>query len=433
MVTLSNANNVFNGSGAQITVVANATVTVNGNDNAIATAADDNLTLTGAGNTVSAPADVTMTVMGGGNSIQAITDIMTLGGTGGLADTVSGVHLSATLEANSHLILNASIVALALGDNCLVIGTGDDTNFQGSDDKIYINQATVGGDSLAGDSDRVILGAASLLEISGNNEYVHLGAKASMALTGTNARLVGAGFYASASNGSDFWVGGTGVGGAIDAITASDCTIRIGANSNIAVHGDDDTMAVRGNSTVYIQGDGLLAHFGRNATVLVTSTGPTGALDVVTGAYFTANVNAASHVELATFGATAFIAPNSVVELERSDNTLTATQMDTISILWGSSNTISLGGDDVINDGGSGTVIQAGYVGAATINNFAADVGGIIELLGGAGAYTTPAAAYAALASDGHGGVELSLGISGSIDFAGTSASQLSAASFKIG
>ena len=51
----------------------------------------------------------------------------------------------------------------------------------------------------------------------------------------------------------------------------------------------------------------------------------------------------------------------------------------------------------------------------------------------GAGGYASADDAFAALTSDGAGGATLSLGADGAIDFAGTAASQLTAANFRIG
>ncbi len=67
---------------------------------------------------------------------------------------------------------------------------------------------------------------------------------------------------------------------------------------------------------------------------------------------------------------------------------------------------------------------------SATIANFAADARGVIDLLNGAGGYTSAAAAQGALVSDGLGGSTLSLG-SGSIHFLATSS--IATPHFKIG
>ena len=131
-------------------------------------------------------------------------------------------------------------------------------------------------------------------------------------------------------------------------------------------------------------------------------------------------------------GATVTLVDNVALTLERANNKITAGNTDTINILWGDFNTVLLGQNDVISDGGSGTTFQAsGNVGATTIKNFSADPGGIVELLNGVGGYATAQDAYSHLTSDGDGGSMLSLGANGSIDFAGDTS--LSAANFKIG
>jgi Ca2+-binding RTX toxin-like protein len=88
-----------------------------------------------------------------------------------------------------------------------------------------------------------------------------------------------------------------------------------------------------------------------------------------------------------------------------------------------------------INDLGSGLTA---YVGSATqtdkITGFASsDTSAIIDLINGVGAYASVGSVLSALQSDGHGGTTLALGTTGSIDFLGTTQSQLHASNFKIG
>ena len=131
-------------------------------------------------------------------------------------------------------------------------------------------------------------------------------------------------------------------------------------------------------------------------------------------------------------GATVTLVDNVALTLERANNKITAGNTDTINILWGDFNTVLLGQNDVISDGGSGTTFQAsGNVGATTIKNLSADPGGIVELLNCVGGYATSQDAFNALTSDGAGGSMLSLGANGSLDFAADTG--LSAANFKIG
>jgi hypothetical protein len=90
--------------------------------------------------------------------------------------------------------------------------------------------------------------------------------------------------------------------------------------------------------------------------------------------------------------------------------------------------------NDAINDGGSSTNFKINSnVGNLAISGFGADPTGIIDLLSGAGGYTSASQAFASLTSDGAGGSKLSLGTDGSIDFAHVAPSSLHASNFKIG
>jgi len=188
---------------------------------------------------------------------------------------------------------------------------------------------------------------------------------------------------------------------------------------------------VREDSNVYFVGMGLTAHFGDGASITITSKGT--ALDTLTGEDFTVDIaNSPANVLLSSLGATATLADDVTLQLERSNNTVHAGNADTISILSGNYNQVVLGQNDVISDTGFVSTFQAGgNVGATTIKNFSADPGGIVELLNGVGGYATAQDAYSHLTSDGDGGSMLSLGANGSIDFAGDTS--LSAANFKIG
>jgi Glycosyl hydrolases family 16 len=78
------------------------------------------------------------------------------------------------------------------------------------------------------------------------------------------------------------------------------------------------------------------------------------------------------------------------------------------------------------------TVVVGSRNVSATLQNFAADGQGVIDLLHGIGGYTTAAAAQSALTSDGNGGSKLALG-SGFIDIAGMAPASVAASHFKIG
>ena len=105
--------------------------------------------------------------------------------------------------------------------------------------------------------------------------------------------------------------------------------------------------------------------------------------------------------------------------------------------LNGANNTVTLGGNAIasINDIGKALRINvASSTQTDTITGFGThDTTGVVDLKNGAGGYASVDAVISALHSDGHGGTALALGTMGSIDFAGTAASQLHASNFKIG
>ncbi len=287
-------------------------------------------------------------------------------------------------------------------------------------------------ETVNGNDDHITAGHNANLTIDGNGDTVRARPGASIGLTGTGEGVFGAGFAVSASSGSQLLIGRNGATGVADTVTASNTSIEIAANSNIILNGDDDTVMVRQGSHLDFTGVGLTAHVAANANITINGKGEGGALDTLSGANFGVTVANSANVELDTLGATATLADNVALSLERANNSVHAGNSDTISILWGDSNQVLLGQNDVITDGGSGSTFQAGgNVGATTIKTFGADPGGIVELLNGVGGYQSSSDAFNALASDGAGGLMLSLGANGSIDFAGDTS--LSAANFKIG
>jgi hypothetical protein len=91
---------------------------------------------------------------------------------------------------------------------------------------------------------------------------------------------------------------------------------------------------------------------------------------------------------------------------------------------------VFLGTGDTVTDGGyASTFDVSGNVGATTISNLGHVA--IVDLLNGVGGYSSAQDAFNSLQSDGNGGLTLSLGSNGSIDFTGSTS--LSAANFKIG
>ena len=473
------AADVVNGSSAHLSLLASALATVNGDDDAIVAAAGAAFTVNGAGDTVQAShdtitfggdpgvddavigsfdsltllagADVVVSgsddsifaasgalfsITGNGNTIQAADDILSVGNGSGAANVVNATSATISLTAGSHTYVNGGgdTVAFAAGAKSILNLTGGGDNVQAAGEKIYLSGMNGVADAVTGAGNRIIAVAGASLDVVGANNYVHLGAGASVGVTGINERLVGAGFTVAPTDGADFWIGGTGLAGAADVVNGSNCTIRVGGAANIQVSGDDDTVSVYGYSQVALHGAGLLAHVGHGVALAVGGNGAGGVVDTLTGAFFSATVTSSSNVEIGAYDATATLGDNDVVAVERANNAITAGASDTISILWGASNQVVLGTADVVTDGGTGSLFKVGgNVGATAIGNFGADTLGVIDLLNGVGGYATAAAAYAALTGDGAGGLALSLGAQGSIDFTGPTASLLTAANFKIG
>jgi hypothetical protein len=463
MVTLSNNDPLFNGSNTDITVLTGSTVSVNGDDNTVDAASADTMSVLGYGNTIWGSYD-TMTVGNDGgiaanvvngsddlinvlgqahvvvngidNTINQNSGFITISGAAGGYDILNGTVLETTVLPNTTVYAGGvGVIAFYLGAGDVVNASGDDDSFEGSGDRILISGAYKGGDSVDGDNNRVFLGSKSLLDLSGSGNYVRLATGAALNVTGSGQRLAGAGMYLDGLAGADFWVGGNSVNEAPDLVAASNCVVRIGADSFVSMAGDDDVLGVRAGATFAVEGTGLTIHAGQGASVMVTGNGVAAPVDTVTGANFNLTINSTTNARLSTFATSIGFGNHVVATMNRADNTVTAGNSDTLSILWGDANVVTPGLDDAIYDGGSGTLFRVDNgIGATTISGIgSADPGGVIELLKGIGSFNTAQDAYNALTSDGAGGVKLGLNIYGSIDFAGTSMSQLSAANFKIG
>jgi hypothetical protein len=102
--------------------------------------------------------------------------------------------------------------------------------------------------------------------------------------------------------------------------------------------------------------------------------------------------------------------------------------------ILGTADVVYAGLNDAITDGGSSTKFKINSnVGNLAISGFGADPTGVIDLLNGAGWYTSASQAFASLTSDGAGGSLLPLGSSGSVDFVNAAPSSLHVSNFKIG
>ena len=415
--TVGGSANVVNGSGASFSFLANSQAQVNGSNNAISVAAGATLNVAGANTTIQAT--------GGAISIT--------GAAAGFDDVITGAGNSVSVLANAFAAVNGdnNTVALAAGARLSLAGANDAVQANGN---VFFIGASASSDSVAGAGNRIIVGANASLDVQGDNNKVHLGLGDTLTIAGVGERLIGAGFQASAAMGAGLWVGGTGPTGATDVVALSGGTARFGGNANVQLNGDGDAVSIVGGANVSLIGAGFSAHAGYNVVLTVDDSGAAAAVDTITGAHFNLFESASSNVALAAFRANVTVGDNATLTVQRAYNTITAGASDTIKILGGLSNQVTLGQNDIVANGGVGSVFNvAGNVGATTLSNFGGATQSIIDLLNGVGGFATASDAYAALTSDGNGGMTLSLGSNGSIDFTGASASALSAANFKIG
>ena len=101
---------------------------------------------------------------------------------------------------------------------------------------------------------------------------------------------------------------------------------------------------------------------------------------------------------------------NSNLNATGSNNTINVGANSNITVS-GAGDTLILGsGDNVWFSGATNSEVVVGASGKATIDSFLPTANDVIDLINGAGGYTTTAAIMSALTSDGAGGSILSLG-----------------------
>jgi hypothetical protein len=188
--------------------------------------------------------------------------------------------------------------------------------------------------------------------------------------------------------------------GVTETITGSRDTIQaMGSGDNITVVGAADTVNARAG------GD----------TITIGGNGQTGNADFVNGNLDTLNLQGNSNLSVAG-----------------SNNTITVGTSSNITVS-GAGNTVILGsGDNLWFSGASSSEVVVGNAGGATIDSFLPTASDVIDLINGAGGYTTTAAIMSALTSDGAGGSVLSLGAA-SLHIMNVAPSALTAQNFKIG
>lgn len=395
-LSVQGVGHVINGSGATIAALANAQISVNGD-----------------GDTVGLEAGATVSLHG-------------------LGHKVSGSNASIAGLANSQMDVSGDNDSVVLGAGSTASVTGADNRIEGSDDVLSLD-GTMGTNVVVGSDDVVDVAAGASADLQGDRNTAQIGAGATVSVSGAGDRASGADFDLSASDGSSFWVGGTGAT-SHDRVSASHSAVIVGGGSNVDLSGSDDSLAIRGHSHVTLDGDALVARVGVGASVTVASHTPTGIDNILRGADFDATVGASSHVLIASRSATLTVGDDATLLVRRSGNTIHAGASDTISLIGGAANDVILGLNDSVNDRGAGSIFEVhGDIGATTIRGFETDAQAVVELFNGVGGFATAQDALAALTSDGAGGLSLSLGSMGSIDFAGATTASIGAGNFRIG
>jgi Ca2+-binding RTX toxin-like protein len=168
-----------------------------------------------------------------------------------------------------------------------------------------------------------------------------------------------------------------------------DFTLDIGSNSTVTLGKGDDTITGGHNNKLTIgKGDQSITLSGGNNTITLGRGDST--------------------ISVGGVGNT--------INLGKGDNTVHGGSGDTINITRGTLNitgtkeTVFLSPSGAtVNDFSTDLTLKIGpTAGKDTLTNFASDPGGVVDLLGGIGGFTSVAQVLSALKSDGHGGTLLS-------------------------
>lgn len=212
-------------------------------------------------------------------------------------------------------------------------------------------------------------------------------------------------------------------------------TINLNGYNNTVLGGDgnDTVSGSEGNTTVTLgNGNDIIQVAGYTNQITVGNGNDT----IVAGAGNATVVGGSGTdtVQLQGYGNTVkFTGGNDTVSGGQGSDVFNLTGGSASLALYGSNEMVFLNGTNAaIDDQGSGVALKIASGGTDVIQNFASDPSGFVDLLGGVGGYSSSSQVLAALTPDSNGGSLLALGSSGSIDFAGVTASQLHAANFHI-
>ncbi len=413
------------------------------------------------------------------------------GATNANLDTVTLSNGTVYVYDNTRLMVTGSNVTDAIGNNDLLAAYGSSitVNASGTNDQVYIGgnggqyvagrrrqfrewrhalRAKQRQGQLYGSNVTANIGASDILgaygsaltvNASGTGDQVYIGNNGEFSTT-ANADNVnfasGGAIYENNNSRVDFYGSGvTATIGASDTLGAYGSALTVNASGtgdlvyignngqfSTTANADEVNFASGGsiyendNSRVDFYGTGVTATIGNNETLGAYGFGltvnATGTNDQIYIGNNGANTSLDDVVTLAN-GGSVYENANSRVDVTGFNTTATLSANDLFG-LYGANDTITFGsGNSVwLNPGVAGDKLIFGGATAAS-KVYAFSKGDIINLLGGTGGYTSAAAAFSALKTDGSGGSLLSLGANGSIDIISMAPGSLSAANFKIG
>jgi Ca2+-binding RTX toxin-like protein len=205
-------------------------------------------------------------------------------------------------------------------------------------------------------------------------------------------------------------------------------------HTDVSLGKGNDTVTLRGSENTVTLGDGNQTVLGGRGSDTVYVSNGNGEISLGGGDN---TVTTGSGNQSVTVGGS-----GNAITLGSGNDTVHGGTGDTISLegnnvlsVYGHNEMVFVGdGNATVNDFGIGLALEVGpTAGQDVLTHFASDPGGVVDLIGGIGGFTSVTGVLSALKSDGQGGTLLSFGQGSSLDFAGVASSQLHAANFRIG
>ncbi|MDE2363833.1 MAG: NF038122 family metalloprotease [Hyphomicrobiales bacterium] len=401
------------GNAVGVTGAASSSDAIYGSNGSVIVQGGCSAVLVGDNDILTAGANAVVSVTGAGDTV-TFRGTLTIGGNGatGVSNIVGADGATVNLTSNSRMDFSGSNTAIASagGSSYGIVGSNDALT-AGAGDSIWLsgNGATGASNIVSASSAHLHLLSNARMDLSGSNDTITSSGGSSYGIVGSNDTITG-------GIGDSIWLGGNGATGASNHINASGVNLYLLATARMDLTGSNDTITSSGGSSYGIVGANETITAGAGDSIWLANNGATSSTNAVSAS--------SAHV---------YLLSNSRMDLAGSNDVIVSSGGSAYGVS-GSNDSITAGVGDAIWLSGTATnILVTGAVGALAINQFAADVNGVVDLLNNVGGYASASAAAAALVNDGHGGALLSLGASGSIDFAGVAPASLGAANFKIG